>query len=217
LSATTAKPNKKDDTPLFQGAIQHLRSSLKTFELTTTEPMYASYARQTLINIAVQSGRLSLVNEEVDDLLSLLVHDKMNYGCDNDDEVMVDVSSGDGGGVNDNNSKKERKKCCPHVTRGEAFTNLIMRYNGSRYYSDGIFTRRTLMLLTDALQYHVTSITTANHHQDTTQKNKKGGRSLDLPPTCFIVTSGSFFILFFIKITNNDYYCHCYYGRTRGG
>ena len=145
------------DSPLFDGALFHLRASLNAFAAGALSDRDAHWARRALVNIAVYTGHELFISEELVGLVSLLTsieHQPLRCRCVENGgqlkrrghDLMYPISLTSllaRGGRNELG--------CLYIASGELLENFIMRHNGCRHYADGVFTKGALESLTNGI------------------------------------------------------------------
>jgi len=138
------------NSPLFEGAIPHLRASLYAFGMAAMSPYDSHLAQCAMVMLAIQSGIDHVVKEEWSRLLHRMVDDRTNYGrslAGNDKSTASDTLGLAGFSAD--------TKFCPHTARGELLRTFLIRYNEARGFSDEEFLQYALGSLTDAIEMQV--------------------------------------------------------------
>jgi integrator complex subunit 7 len=137
-------------TPLYEGALSHLRASLHAFALGAMSPYDAHWAQCGVVTIAIQAGMEMIVNEEWDTLLHHICDDRTDYKCTSHHRIRTPSFS---------LMTQDPKYFCPHAARGQLLERFLTRFNESRHYAEEGFLQRSLASLTDAVEWQVDSWT----------------------------------------------------------
>ena len=163
------KLSPKASTPLFEGALPHLRASLYAFGMASISPYDAHVANSGLVSLAIQSGINYVVKEEWSRLLHRLVDDRTNYPNCKQCTGVVDTSDGDNlkdttNFMTESSSTstafslvtcKNNKCFCPHQARGDLLREFLTRCCEARHFAEDLFLQHALGSLTDAIEMQV--------------------------------------------------------------
>jgi integrator complex subunit 7 len=133
-------------TPLYEGALSHLRASLHAFTVGAMSPYDAHWAQCGVATIAIQAGMEMIVNEEWDTLFHHICDDRTDYKCTSHHHVRTPSFS---------LMTQDPNTFCPHTARGQLLERFLTRYNESRQYAEADFLQRSLASLTDAVEWQV--------------------------------------------------------------
>ncbi len=182
----------QDNDSLLMDGILHLRSSLSSFSLSALSSRHVVDAKQGLVCSAIDTECFACV--EMKALVQSLVSSKGKRrtgnpcNCRNRKKNAISVR------VRELNAQNERfvyqggarfrhsadvstfrqqilyrqsfeKDICIHCAHGDFLCDLILRYNGSRHYADGVFVGQTLAELTCAIATLLGEID-SSHRQD---------------------------------------------------
>mmetsp|Transcript_10611 Transcript_10611/g.31332 ORF Transcript_10611/g.31332 Transcript_10611/m.31332 type:complete len:1013 (-) Transcript_10611:417-3455(-) len=135
-----AQQRQNSESMLFNGAVTHLRASLKGFAASALSQNDAISACHVLVRIAVYSGHQRIILGELEAMVSKLVGNGVN---------VCHCFENESNSVRSNNTTK-----CPNREYCNLIKELIMKYNGCRHYADGLFTRKALSILTREITNH---------------------------------------------------------------
>mmetsp|Transcript_54051 Transcript_54051/g.60432 ORF Transcript_54051/g.60432 Transcript_54051/m.60432 type:complete len:1088 (-) Transcript_54051:1412-4675(-) len=158
-------------TPLFEGALPHLRASLYAFGIASTSQYDKHLSQQAMVNLSIESGMVDVVKEEWNRLLHRLVDDRTNYTAAPDSAM----------------KKYKNEDFCLHQSRGELLREFLIRYSESRQFADEIFLQHALSSLTDSIEFLVDcwtekEIDEGEEKGESCKKNKVNSHTTDLPP-----------------------------------
>jgi hypothetical protein len=146
---STRNKTNNHNTPLFEGALAHLRASLHAFSLSAMCPYDAHWAQCGLVSIAIQTGMECIVNEEWDNLLHKIVEDRAHHqGNRPHPHILRKPSSF-------SLMSQTRDEFCPRTARGQLLEQFMTRYNEARHYAEEGFLQRSLGTLSDAVEWQV--------------------------------------------------------------
>lgn len=174
-SSSVANGSSSIHSPLFEGALPHLRASLYAFGMAAQSPLDMHWSQCGLISIAVQSGEKVVVHEEWGRLLNRLMDDRTHYSCTNSctrgnrrpQRHTLSLMT----------AKEDATSFCPHCARGQLLELFISRFSESRQYADHDFLQYTMSSLADAIEFKVDDWTQANEEDDPDEhpSSSKGG------------------------------------------
>ena len=148
----------RNDAPLFDGALAHLRASLHSFGMSAMTPYDAHWAQCGVVSIAIQTGMDRIFKEEWDNLLLRIVEDRTKYQCDLPHPVTKESSF--------SLMNQSCKWFCPHTARGKLLEKFLTRFNESRHYAEESFLQHSLGSLTDAIEWQVDCWTKDTEEED---------------------------------------------------
>lgn len=185
----------QEEKSLLTNGILHLRAAMRALCNSAMSNNIALEARQGLVNSAIDTEIFAI--KEMKTLVSLLVESKAkrcgqehNCRCRNLINPRRRLRRMNHRYLNDyfdskvilyqqlSFQKRRSKDFCPSCDVGDMLVDLILRYNGARFYADSAFTSQTLMTLTIAIATLLPQIVR--------KKNEKVVEASDLPMPCIV-------------------------------